>query len=86
MLAASSKLNLSIDLDRELFNHIAYVTNQSLLVLKKDGVGKPQLEKICKMLWRLYLVTRAYQSKNRDITLGNVLSIIEEFKNTFSVM
>lgn len=84
MVLAASKLDLRNQLDNDLFNHITYVTNQCLMLAKKEGVDGDSLTKMGKMLWRLYNVVRAYNAKRQAVSLEQVLNIIEEFKGVFS--
>jgi hypothetical protein len=84
MVLAASKLDLRNQLDNDLFNHITYVSNQCLLIAKKEGVDGEALTKMGKMLWRLFNVVRAYNSKKQEVTLEKVLDIIKEFKSVFS--
>lgn len=84
MQAAAIHLDLSNQLDNDLFNHIAYVSNQSLLILKREGLDSESKVKIGKMLWRLYLVVGAYNKKKEDLTLKSILDEIQNFLAVFS--
>jgi hypothetical protein len=80
---ARDKFNLRNKLDNDMFNHILYVTNQSLLILKREGTSKDSLVRIGKMLWRLFRVTQAYNHKRRDVTLKEIVNVVGIFKETF---
>lgn len=82
-LMADDILNLHNKLDNDMFNHISYVSNRCIMVLKKDGANKKTLEKCGKYLFRLRKVTKAYAHKKRNVTLDEILEIIEEFKSAF---
>lgn len=84
MVLAASKLDLKNKLDNDLFNHITYVSNQSLMIAKKEGLDRESLEKIGKMLWRLFMVVQAYNAKRRDASLEEVLRIVGDFRTVFS--
>lgn len=66
-----------------MFNHVSYVTNRVLMLAKKEGVGKEQLEIMGKYLWRLYMVFEAYNHKKKDVTLARVVGIVDEFRTVF---
>jgi len=83
-LLADQKLNLHTKLDNDLFNHISYVTNRCLAILKKEGANKESLTKCGKFLWRLFRVVQAYNHKNRNITLDEIVGIVKEFKAVFA--
>lgn len=82
-LLASQKFNLRNQLDNDMFNHISYVTNRILMLLKKEGIGKANLVKMGKYLWRLLRVTQAYNHKRRDVTLQEIVNIVLDFKSVF---
>lgn len=82
-LMAAQKLNLRGQLDNDLFNHISYVSNQCLQIAKREGIGNDSLVKMGKMLWRLFRVVQAYNEKQREVTLGRLVDIVEEFKGAF---
>lgn len=84
MVLAASKLDLNNKLDNDLFNHIVYVSNQSLMIAKKEGIDNESLEKIGKMLWRLFMVVQAYNAKRRNASLEEVTRIIGDFRSVFS--
>lgn len=83
MILAASKLDLRRKLDNDMFNHIVYVSNRILLLLKKDGLDKETLERAGKYIWRLLRVVQAYNHKKRDVTIKEILDIVEEFKVIF---
>jgi hypothetical protein len=84
MLLANSKLDLNNKLDNDLFNHITYVSNQSLILLKKQGVNKDSLTKIGKLFWRLANVLQAYNAKKREPSIEEAIGIIEDMKAIFT--
>jgi hypothetical protein len=84
MQLASIKLDLRNQLDNDMFNHIVFVSNQCLMTAKKQGINKGSLEIIGKYLWRLFNVLMAYNSKRRDVTLNEIISIVGEFKSVFA--
>lgn len=84
MLVASQKFDVRRKLDRDMFQHVTYVANRSLMILKKDGVGWDSSSRIGKYLWRLVRVTQAYNHKNRDVTLDEIVNIVTEFKSVFT--
>lgn len=81
---ARRKFDLNNKLDNDMFNHVVYVSNQILMMAKKDGVSWETIEKSCKMLLRLYQVLVAYNGKRQDVTVGRILSIVGDFRDTFS--
>lgn len=81
---ASIKFDLKNQLDNDMFNHIVYVSNQILMLAKKDGITKESLERMGKYLWRLFNVVMAYNSKRRDVTLNEIVSIVTDFKSVFT--
>ena len=84
MLLASSKLDLKRELDNKMFNHVTYVTNRILLMLRDEGVTRDVLERSGKYLWRLFMVFQAYNHKKRDVTFKEIIGIVEEFKTVFA--
>ena len=84
MLLASTKLNLENELDNKMFNHITYVTNRILLLLKDDGATADTFEQSGKYLWRLFRVFQAYNSKKSDVTLQEIVNIVSEFQSVFT--
>lgn len=82
-LLADQVLDLHNKLDNDMFNHISYVANRCLMILKKEGADRESLVKCGKYLWRLFRVTQAYNHKKRDITLGEIVNIVQEFKIVF---
>lgn len=84
MLLADEKLDLTNKLDNDLFNHIAYVTNQSFIMLKKQGANKASLEKIGKLHWRLANVLMAYNAKKREPSIEQAIKIITDMKAIFT--
>jgi len=79
-LLAAQHLDLNTTLDNDLFNHISYVTNRSLILLRDDGVGQNTLVDIGKMLWRLFNVLAAWNEQKREVNLDSLVAIIREFK------
>lgn len=84
MLAASQQFDVRLKLDRDMFQHVTYVSNRSFAILRNEGLSKESSEKIGKYLWRLFRVTQAYNHKNRDITLEEILNIITDFESVFT--
>ena len=84
MLLADEKLDLYNKLDNDLFNHITYVSNQSLLLLKRDGVDKSVLVRIGKLFFRLVMVLQAYNAKLREPSIEQALGIISDMKSIFT--
>ena len=82
-LIADDMLDLHNKLDNDMFNHVSYVSNRCLMILKKEGADKESLVKCGKYLWRLYRVTQAYNHKKRDVTLDEIIGIVKEFKAVF---
>ena len=70
-------------MDNDMFNHVILVSNRILLTLKRDGIGKDELEKIGKYIWRLIRVMQAYNHKKRDVTISEIVGIANEFKSVF---
>ena len=84
MLLADEKLDLSNKLDNDLFNHITYVSNQSLLLLKREGADKDTFVKIGKLTLRLALVLQAYNAKKREPSIEQALGIIADMRSIFT--
>ena len=82
-LLAAQVLNLRNKLDNDMFNHVSYVANRCLMELKKEGASKETLVTCGKYLWRLFNVVQAYNHKKRDVTLDELVSIVQEFKTVF---
>jgi len=82
-LLAAQTLNLRNKLDNDMFNHISYVSNRCLMEFKKEGASKETLVICGKYLWRLFNVVQAYNHKKRDVTLDEIVSIVQEFKAVF---
>lgn len=80
---ASDKFDLNNQLDNDMFNHVIYVTNQVLLLAKREGVGKESLTRMGKYIWRLIRVIQAYNAKRRDVTLEEIVGIVTDFKAVF---
>jgi len=83
MLIASERLDLHNKLDNDMFNHIVLVTNRVLLLAKYEGTKRESLISMGKYIWRLIRVIQAYNSKRRNITLEELLGIVNEFKSVF---
>lgn len=83
MLLASEKLDLHSKLDNDMFNHIIYVSNRILMITKKEGLSKDSIESMAKYLWRLFRVFQAYNHKNRDATLREILDVVSQFRSVF---
>jgi len=84
MLMASQQFDVTKKLDRDMFQHVTYVTNRSLAILRDEGVSWESSEKIGKYLWRLFRVIQAYNAKNRDVTMDSLISIVTDFKSVFT--
>jgi hypothetical protein len=84
MLMASLRFDVTRKLDRDMFQHVTYVANRSLAILRDEGISWESSEKISKYMWRLFRVTQAYNAKNRDVTLDEIISIVTEFKSVFT--
>jgi len=82
-LLADQVLNLHNKLDNDMFNHVSHVANRVLLELKREGASKESLVVCGKYLWRLFNVVQAYNHKKRDVTLSELVSIVQEFKSVF---
>ena len=82
-LLADQALNLHNKLDNDMFNHVSYVANRCLVILRNEGASKETLVECGKYLWRLFNVVQAYNHKKRDVTLNELVSIVEEFKTVF---
>ena len=83
MHLADEKLDLTNQLENDMFNHISYVSNRIFMIAKKEGVNKDTLTKMGKYLWRLFRVMQAYNHKKRDASLQDALNIVLEFKSVF---
>ena len=84
MLMASTKLDLSRELDNKMFNHVTFVANRILIMLRDDGVTKETRETAGKYLWRLFRVFQAYNHKRRDVTFSEIIDTVTEFKSVFT--
>lgn len=84
MVMANQKFDITKKLDRDMFQHVTYVANRSLVVLRDDGLSWKSSEKIGKYLWRLFCVIQAYNAKNRNVTLDSLISIVTDFKSVFA--
>lgn len=84
MLMASTKLDLRRELDNKMFNHVTFVTNRILLMLRDEGATGDVLERSGKYLWRLFRVFQAYNHKKRDVTFSEIIDIVTEFKSVFT--
>lgn len=82
-LYADTLLDLHTKLDNDMFNHVSYVANRCLMILKKEGASRDSIEKCGKYLWRLFRVAQAYNHKNRKVTLNEIINIVQEFKVAF---
>jgi hypothetical protein len=58
------------DVDREFKEHLVFVFNQVLQNLRKTGVAAHGLERIGKLLFRLYMVFQAYKKKKKRYSLS----------------
>lgn len=85
MQLASTKFDLRNKLDNDMFNHVVYVSNQILMLVKKQGINKESLVDAGKYLWRLFNILQAYNAKRRDITLNEIVGIVSEFRSVFGV-
>ena len=84
MLAASQQFDVTLKLDRDMFQHVTYVSNRSFYILRDEGFSLESSEKIGKYLWRLFRVTQAYNHKNRDVTLEEIINIVTDFESVFT--
>ena len=84
MLIASEKFDVSNKLDRDMFQHVTYVSNRVLMLAKKEGVNRDSVESMGKYLWRLLRVVQAYNHKRRDVSLDEVVQTVNIFKSVFS--
>lgn len=84
MQLASLRLNMKEALDKELFQHIVYVSNRILMLSKQDGISSDSLTIMGKYLWRLYNVIAAYNAKRQEATLSSIISIVKDFEGVFS--
>jgi hypothetical protein len=84
MQLADVKLDLTVKLDNDLFQHITYVSNQILIGFRDNGWNEETRIKAGKMLWRLFNVVQAYNAKRRELTLSSVLEIIDDFHKVFT--
>ncbi len=75
-------------LDREFQAHLVFVFNQVTQHLRKTGWSKMTLERVGKLLFRLYQVFRAYKAKKIRYTLPQWLERIstigKDLQNAFS--
>jgi hypothetical protein len=73
------------DLDWEFREHLTFVFNQALQAVRKQGLSQAALEKIGKLVFRLFLVFEAYKKKKRRYTLpewiAQVVAIGRELKD-----
>jgi hypothetical protein len=83
MQMADDKLDLENKLDNELFQHIAYVSNQILLKVKTEGLTSETKVFAGKLLWRLFNVVQAYNAKRREASLEDLLQIVGDFRKVF---
>lgn len=83
MHLADEKLDLTNQLDNDMFNHVAYVSNRVFMIAKKEGVHRDTLVEMGKYLWRLFNVVQAYNSKKRDSSLQDALNVVLDFKSVF---
>jgi hypothetical protein len=84
MKLADEKLDLKNKLDNDLFNHIVYVENQTLLMLKREGLDRETLVKIGKLHWRLANVLAAYNAKKREPSIEQAVAILTDMKAIFT--
>lgn len=63
-----------------MYQHVKYVSNQVLLQVKRHGFEKEAMVKCGKLLWRLFVVFQAYNAKKRDLTLKEVVNIVQQFR------
>ena len=83
MLLAAEKFDTRRKLDRDMFQHVVYVSNRVLMILKQDGISWESTTKAGKYVWRLLRVIQAYNHKRRDVTLREIVNIVTEFKSVF---
>lgn len=84
MLLADEKLDLTNQLDNDMFNHITYVSNRILMLAKTEGVSSDTLTVMGKYVWRLFRVMQAYNEKKREPSLEQLADIVLEFKSVFT--
>lgn len=58
--------------------HLTFVFNQILQIVRKEGISKAALEKAGKMLFRLYLVYKAYRRKKKKLTTGEWIKQLDK--------
>lgn len=84
MLIASEKFDVSRKLERDVFQHVVYVSNRVLMLSKKDGINRDSVKLMGKHLWRLLRVIQAYNHKRRDFSLDEVVQATNIFRSVFS--
>jgi len=84
MLMASQQFDVTRKLDRDMFQHVTYISNRSFAILRDEGLNKESSEKIGKYLWRLFRVIQAYNHKNRNVTIEEIQNIVMNFKSVFT--
>lgn len=65
-------------MDEEFKTHLGFVLNQCLQAIRKEGLSQVALERIGKLLFRLYSVFKAYKKKKRRYSLKNWLEQLIE--------
>ena len=81
--AAANALDMNDPLDREFRNHIAFVTNQIIQNVRKQGWSSETYENAGKMLFRLFQVWRKYRN---DKTALSPEEWAQEIKNIITLM
>jgi hypothetical protein len=66
------------DLDREFKKHLVYVFNQVLQNIRREGMTQKALEKVGKLLFRLYWVFQQYKKKKKRYTLPEWVAKVAE--------
>jgi len=84
MLLADEQLDLTNQLDNDMFNHITYVSNRIIILAKEEGISKDTLTVMGKYLWRLFMVMQAYNGKKREPSLQQIVNIVLDFKSVFT--
>lgn len=75
-------------MDREFKEHLGFVFNQCLQNLRKTGWTPQTLERVGKLLLRLYTVFQAYKAKKATYTLSEwvekLVTLGKDFNNAFA--
>jgi hypothetical protein len=75
-------------LDKEFREHLGFVFNQCLQNLRKTGLSGETLERVGKLLFRLYAVFQAYKAKKTKYTLSEwiekLVTLGKDFNDAFA--